>query len=86
VVMSRIDDLREPVRPIIEKFMGKGFTFTDITSVGLLLLKDWDANKMAIYRELLCKSGLDADAIVAEAEADSRDKKRKGPRPPAKSG
>ena len=75
--MSRINELREPVRPIIEKFMEEGFTFTDVTSIGLLLLKDWDANRMAMYRKLLCKSGKDADAIVAAAEADVADKTQK---------
>ena len=67
--MSRIEELREPVRPIAKKFRDWGFTVTDVASIGILVIKDWDANRIAQYRELLCKSGADADSVVAEAEA-----------------
>ena len=79
--MSRIEELREPVQPIAGKFRKQGFRITDITSVGLLMVKDWDPNTMSKYIELF-GSGLDADAIVRAAEADAAKSKRKQGRSP----
>ena len=70
--MSRIEELREPVRPIAEKFRRKGFSITDVISVGLLLVRNLDPNRLSDYIERLSESGADADAIVAAAEADAK--------------
>ena len=78
--MSRIEELREPVRPIAEKFRSWGFTVTDVTSIGLLLIKDWDANRIAKYRELLSIAGSTADSVVSAAEADSKERQQKNGR------
>ncbi len=69
--MSRIEELRQPVQPIAKRFARLGFSVTDIISIGLLMIKDWDLNKLGKYREMLCESGLDADAIVAAIEDDT---------------
>ena len=75
--MSRIEELREPVRPIAEKFRDWGFTVTDVTSIGLLMIKDWDANRIATYRKLLIEADISADSVVSAAEADLKEHKQK---------
>jgi len=84
--MSRIEELREPVRPIAAKFKTMGFSVTDVTSIGLLLIKDWDANRIAKYRELIMSAGATADSVVSAAEADVEEHSQKRGRPPSKSG
>jgi len=75
--MSRIEELREPVRPIVIRFKRMGFTVTDLTSIGLLMIKDWDANRISKYIELLSENGADADFVVSSAEVDLKAHKRK---------
>ena len=84
--MSRIEELREPVRPIAEKFRNWGFSVTDVTSIGLLSIKDWDANRIAKYRELLAAAESTADSVVSAAEADLKERSQKKGRPRSKSG
>ena len=75
--MSRIEELREPVQPIALKLRRWGFKLTDVTSVGLLMIKDWDANKIAKFVELLSLDDKSADDIVSSAEADAKELRRK---------
>lgn len=84
--MSRIEELREPVRSIAMDFKARGFTITDVMSVGLLVVKNWDSNRMSRYIKLLGQANMDADSIVAAAEADTKDRKRKPDRPGLKAG
>ena len=79
--MSRTQELREAVRPIVEKFRKQGYTITDVTSVGLLMVRNWEPNQISKYIALLAEPNMDADAIVDAAEADSKEKRRR-PSPP----
>lgn len=84
--MSRIEELRVQVQPIAKKFKRMGFTITDVTSIGLLIIRDWDANKISKYIELLSEAGKDADSVVSAAEADLKEHKQKKNRLPSITG
>ena len=84
--MSRIEELRKPVQPIAAKFKRMGFSITDVVSIGLLMIKDWDANKVSKYNERLQNAEAEADEIVSAAEADIKGLKQKKDHPPSKTG
>ena len=69
-----IKDLREPVQPVAKYFISRGFSMTDLISVGLTFLEGKESNEIseiiASWNEVT-SAEKEAAGIVDAAEADA---------------